>query len=343
MKKKDAIAADMIEQIKSGRFQLGRNIPSRNRLMLHYHCSRTTIESVIDDLTRAGYLAGKQGSGTVLVSVAPNRPVDEILVAYPFNNSYLEQNHELLLPEQPGDIPRRLLDISRSSTELMSASYSGRAVVWPLPDIEYLREMDILRRKNIPQLLLNRDYDTFDAVCTDVRASIRTGINWLRQMAGDDIAIIGRMPTTMRPYQAERVIAFYEICTDCGITLLPGRAFLEPHDTYYSPASAVKCVQKVFAGTAPRGIFLLNVELAMTLIIWAESQNIILGRDYYLLVFDYRQELSAMQGLAMLRQPYELYRNEFLKWLEYRDGGESRKRFMVKLPAELIIGGQTFA
>jgi hypothetical protein len=49
-----------------------------------------------------------------------------------------------------------------------------------------------------------------------------------------------------------------------------------------------------------------------------------------------------MKGLAMLRQPYELYRNEFMKWLEYRSREENRQRFMVKLPAELIIGGKEF-
>ena len=58
MKKKDTITADMIEQIKSGKYQIGKNIPSRNRLMLHYNCSRTTIEHVIEDLTKAGFLAG---------------------------------------------------------------------------------------------------------------------------------------------------------------------------------------------------------------------------------------------------------------------------------------------
>lgn len=342
MKKKDTITSDMIEQIKSGKYQIGKNIPSRNRLMLHYNCSRTTIEHVIEDLTKAGFLAGKQGSGTMLISASPNRTINEILIAYPSNSNYLELNHELLLPEQPGDIPRRLIDISRASAELTSEAYCGRGVVWPLPEIEYLHEMEILRKKNVPQLLLNRDYNTFDAICTDARASIRTGINWLRQMAGDDMAIIGRMPTTMLPYQAERIIAFYEICMDYGIMLKPGRTFLEAKDTFFSPADAVMIGQWCFPKNPPRGIFLLNVEMAMPLIIWAESRNIILGRDYYLLVFDYRQELSAMKGLAMLRQPYELYRNEVRKWLEYRSRKENRQRFMVKLPAELIIGGKEF-
>ncbi len=340
MKKKDSIVSDMIDQIKSGSYKVGKTIPSRNRLMLRYNCSRSTIENVIKELTAAGYLAGIRGSGTVLISAEPNHAINEIVIAYPFYDSYLEQNNELLLPERPGDIPRRLLDVAHFSAELTSGANCSRAVVWPLPNISFLCEMELLRRKNIPQLLLNRDYDTFDAICTDVRESIRSGISWLRDNAGDDIALIGRMATTMRPYQAERIIAFYEICTDLGIHLVPGRTFLESQDTYFSPADAVGIGQRVFADNPPKGIFLLNVELANNLIIWAESRNIVLGRDYYLLVFDYLPELSAMSGLAMLRQPYSRYRDEFLKWLKYRSHPENKKRFMVKLPAKLMIGGE---
>lgn len=68
----DAVIEQMLEAVKSGRFQPGNKIPSEKVLAQEFGVSRTTLREAFKRLESAGALAIKQGDGTYLLNNCDN-------------------------------------------------------------------------------------------------------------------------------------------------------------------------------------------------------------------------------------------------------------------------------
>jgi hypothetical protein len=60
------------------------------------------------------------------------------------------------------------------------------------------------------------------------------------------------------------------------------------------------------------------------------------GVDYFLITFDFVQELTGQPGIGMLRQPYSLMLREAQRWLAGKNKFQTSP-FDVALKADLIV------
>ena len=72
--------------------------------------------------------------------------------------------------------------------------------------------MDNLKRRGIPQLLINRKYAKFNYICTDAASSISEGLDRIIADGEKKIALVSRLPDAGAAFIPERLIAFYEQC-----------------------------------------------------------------------------------------------------------------------------------
>jgi DNA-binding LacI/PurR family transcriptional regulator len=70
--KKNAILKLLRTQIASGRYQPGQRIPTRDDLEIEYSAGRVTIQRVMDDLMKEGFVESRGRAGTVVVDRPPH-------------------------------------------------------------------------------------------------------------------------------------------------------------------------------------------------------------------------------------------------------------------------------
>ena len=89
------------------------------------------------------------------------------------------------------------------------------------------------------------------------------------------------------------------------------------------------------AGPSPRGIFILNIQLATPFLAAAEALGMFPGKDFQLLTFDTLPG-PPRPGICMLEQQYpEIYR-EALRWLN-EGFASGEKAFESRIEPRLII------
>ncbi len=335
------VEQEILKNIRQGSYAVGEKIPSRHSLCKKFQCSRTTIERAIANLTQAGLLSGTRGSGTRVVSagehtqkisrlfaiVAPNVSFNGI----PFSDVIISRNTT--------DLPVQLVHPAQAAKILEKQGGSGYAVIWIQPGEEQILLMDYLRSKKVPQILLNRDYRDYDCIYTDPLSSIREGITWLTENAGKDIAFVARRPATERPYLYNRTLAFYEIAQDFNLRLDADSRFVGSFSDV--PREINACGEQLWGQGRQRkkGIFVMEKDLVMPLIMTAYRYDCVPGRDYFLLCFDRISELRTQHGIAMMSQPYDRFGTELARWLSLvADGRKTKERFAVPLKTDLITG-----
>lgn len=333
MPSKSAILEKLIsDDIARGAYPPGSAIPSRNRLCRKYDCSRTTVERAVRNLTGSGFLASRKGSGTFVASAQPGRRIDELRIVGQRDSAGAPI--EFIIPEEQLGMPVRWFESKRVLADLDRLSRPGGAVVWIMPGEEQIMMMDILAAKRVPQLLINRDYRDFDYVITDPAASIREGLAWLLIEAGRDIGFITIRPSTRRPYLPARIIAFYESCVELGARLSPSSVYSRNFDDL--PREVGEVGLGLFgAGGYPRGIFVMDRDLVMPIIMSAQSYGVQAGRDFRLLTFDRIPELLDRPGVGMMSQPYVRFRREVVRWIK-SGAALSEQRFASSLKTEFL-------
>ena len=305
----------LLDGISSGHLVPGSKIPSRNQLCQRFRCSRTIVECAIRQLMLNGYLSGKQGSGTFVINrTPPGQKVNNLTILCDFD---VDRHSEIDMPSlnfEDLNISVKFLSINKIQTDFERISTPGTAVVCLRPDIGKIPFLEKLQKRNIPVLLLNRDYEGFDYIITDPHSSIREGVSWLLIESGRDIGFISRRPTLKRPYQAERILSFYEAAIEFGAHLNPDWCISKNFRNYTEDIAEVG--QKLFGSQKhPSGLFVLDMDLVLPLVAYGQSYGLAPGKDYKLLTFDRIRELEQLGNIAMLKQPELLYEKEIRRWL----------------------------
>lgn len=324
----------LLDEIRNGTLAPESKIPSRSQLCKKFSCSRTIVERAVAVLTQNGYLSGKQGSGTYVVSNTPAaQKITNIKILCDFD---VDKNSEIVLPSLNLDdmnISVKFFSINKLQSDFETISSPGTAVVCLRPGVKIIPFLEKLQKRNIPVLLLNRDYEGFDYIITDPHNSIREGVSWLLIESGRDIGFISRRPSIKRPYLAERILSFYEAAIEFGAHLNSDWCISKKFRNYTEDIAEVG--QKLFSSHKhPSGLFVLDIDLVLPLVAYGQSYGLTPGKDYKLLTFDKIRELEGINNIAMMKQPELLYEKEIRHWLNSLPAGVP---FKSALKTELQI------
>lgn len=305
----------ILRDIHSGKLRPGDVIPSRNRLKQKYGFSLTTVNKAVSSLTDAGYLGAVKGSVTKVLSSQPQFQPKRIYAISGFNDSNLEMFKEELYSYSNISCPFIGLREEDAVLKLDSICQPGTIVIWVCPNLKAILLMEHLEHCGIPQIIINRDFNGFNFVCTDAKSSIRDGLSWLMIEAGREISFIAPTPHIETSYIYQRINSFYEAVLELGAKLVPTMTFM--HDPKDLSAAANDIGRKLFLSNNPlRGVFVLHAKLAVLLVTFGLAHNILPGRDYKMLVFDYAEELRSTPGICMMRQQLDLMYKEVHAWIE---------------------------
>lgn len=325
----------LLTEIKSGNYKSAASIPSRNQLARKYSCSRNTVERAIARLMKSGILYAEKGRGTF---VRPQKTKGHIkrlfLILAAAGDSDLYDVKSRFWGTDTPKIPMEIRTQQQICMNPDEVSAIDSAVIWNFPGYNMIHMIDHFALHGIPQLLINREFNNYNYVKTDIERSLREGLTFLMIEAGRNIAIITQRPTAIRPYMEERVRTFYEVCIESGIQIPSGNIF--SRDFKDLPSEISEIASLIFTSPhPPRGIFLTMHNLVMPFLVSAKAHGKTVGKDFALLVFDEIPELSRTPKVAMLKQSLEQFSKEALRWLE---GGyaENGKPFHIKIKAELI-------
>ncbi len=92
-----ALAAQLIDEIDSGKLSLGDRLPGELEMVSRYQVSRFTVREALRILEGRGFISRQRGKGTVVKSVAPSAAYRQTITTL----------HELLM--YPSDTKRKLI------------------------------------------------------------------------------------------------------------------------------------------------------------------------------------------------------------------------------------------
>ena len=334
--KTEIIEQYLLKEIISGKQQPGTRIPSQTKLMNKFSCSRTTVERAIARLVQSGHLVSCQGAGT-FVQTIPRNTIREILIIgyngpmYPFSEAFFGL-------DSSSGVPARWIDPLYTLENLSHLTQPDHAVIWCLPAEDQIMLIKYLKSRNVPQLLINRNYGDFDRIETDIRASLREGLQWLMSHAGREIAFITRTPSVQRPYLAERLIAFHELCFEYGANLPSGSIC---NMDFKNLTDCFKLIgERLFEyRQIPKGIFVMDFDLVIPTLMCASKYGLKAGRDFFILTFDRIPDLHDTKGIAMMCQAYSLFREQILQWTVRLKTG-SRIPFQMAIKTLLLSSSE---
>ncbi|MCX8583774.1 MULTISPECIES: GntR family transcriptional regulator [unclassified Gilliamella] len=96
MKLFEKIAAQLLEQINTGRYGVGAELPPEGQLQKDYNVSRTTVRKAIDRLVDQNMVVRKKGVG---LFVAPTLSTQNILEMTGIIKPYIYPNHKKVIKE----------------------------------------------------------------------------------------------------------------------------------------------------------------------------------------------------------------------------------------------------
>ncbi len=324
----------LLSKINSGEFPPDFKIPSQFKLMQQFKCSRIIIQRALKNLIDAGFLQSTRGSGTFVRPGPYGDTLREIVIISEYTGS---SNHYpfsgMLFNLNIPDIPVRWINqqfLSRNSERFFTP---GQVVIWVLPAESQIMLMHQLRQRGIPQLLINRNYGEFNSISTDYWASIAEGLQTLTRDGEKKAAVITPVPNENAPYLTERLMAFYEECSNLQITIPPG--WIIKHDeTDINDLNAQ--LEKLYRNSGfPKKIFLPQERLLTGVILFASKYNLTLGRDYEVLVFSQGSSMPPAPGLYMFHQPMEAFRAGVEEFIRKVASGD-RRQFQLRLKTQLI-------
>ena len=315
MTKTTQIETYLIREILNGKFPPGSKLPSRNQLCLRFHCSRSIVEHAIKHLRRSGYADARQGSGTYVSNqYLVREEIRSLKIILDHNPT--PQNSPFLPSLDLGDlnISVEWIPADRSMQELNGLHGGRTAVISLRPQVQQIPFLETLRKRNVPILLLNRDYEGFDHIITDPRSSIREGISWLLIESGREIAFVSLRPAISRPFLAERILSFYESAVEFGAKLNPEWCLSRNFEHFTEDIAEIG--HALFGSQRrPKGIFILTSELVLPVVTCGQGYGFSPGKDYKLLTFDNISPLAGRPGIAMMEQPDLLFEQEIRRWL----------------------------
>ena len=313
-------------------------IASRNQLVRKYKCSRTTVEKAIASLKKQGILSSTQGAPTRvldLTGIHSTKSVTDLWIIAPELEVYTPARlREMFLPGLEEEITIHTVSDDALLKQLDLLTSPGAALVWLMPKVNSIAMMDFFSKKNIPQLLINRNYSDYASACTDPYESIREGLSWLMIESGRNIALVTKKPSLSQPYLSERLLSFYENALKLGAVLDPGSMHIRPFTDIPREMSEVG-LQLFGANNCPGGIVVLDSTLTLPLVTCGLVYGKHPGKDYYLLTYDVVSELSGYAGIGMMRQQDEKLFLETKRWIIEKFASTGQK-FISRIKTELI-------
>lgn len=295
MTKSEALENILLSGIKNGNFRPGEKIPSRNMLMQKYGLSRETVEKAVGNLVRSGVLLARRGSAT---TVAPERcrngnSFSRILFIYPCRMT----PPSLRCFEADFEIRSCTCDEFMFHEEKYSAV--DTLLIWFYPGYSMLSTINRLEAKGFRQLLINRRFGEVPYVTIDYESGLKAGLQQLKEKCGSDCAVISNdIYQWDEPFHAERLVSFYRAAGTLGICTRENHVFIG-NDT----GTVRKAVQTLFMPNSPkRGITILSTRLIDPFLLEAAAIGKAPGRDFELLLCDYRAGLELYPGIHMLNQ-----------------------------------------
>lgn len=336
LRKKDLVREAISRDIRENKLVPGSKIPSRNQLMRRFHCSRSVIERAVAELTAEGLLAGRQGQRTYVTGTGgggAEHQITRLNVIAPYDaKSFRQALSCLLLNSVDIGLPVEMIPEERAESEYEALCAPGALLVYINPGYELLSLMNCLRARNVPQLIINREFDGFDRIYTDTLAGFREAVEFLEKDFAAPLVIVSRKPGIARPYQESRMLSFYRACAEKGILLTEENTFFTSPDEL---AAEPEILQKIFRH-CPVKIAVLSSELAEPVITWAQKSGIAADGSCRILLFEYREHLLSVPNIAMLRQKYDTFYTELQRYLALFPR-QSRPEFVSAIPPELVI------
>ena len=337
MNKSQMLEKAILTELKERNAKKNDIIPSRNQLALKYKCSRTTVERAIDSLKKQGFLSSVQGAPTRVLDLAARRTetITDLWLIAPELEVYTPARiREMFLPGMEEEIAIHTVSDDALLKQLDLLTSPGAALVWLMPKVNSIGMIDFFRKKNIPQLLINRDYSHYAYACTDTYESIREGLSWLMIESGRNLALVTKRPNLAQPYLAERLLAFYENSLKLGANLEPGALHIRSFADIPREMSEVG-LQLFGSAACPRGIVVLDSALTLPLVTCGLVYGKHPGKDYYLLTYDVVPELANYAGIGMMRQQDEKLFLETKRWI-IENFASTRQNFVSRIKTELI-------
>jgi hypothetical protein len=190
--------------------------------------------------------------------------------------------------------------------------------------------MNFLKSRNIPQILINREFDGFDRIYTDAFAGFMEGLKQLELLNDSPLALIALEPELSIPYQTPRLLAFYRALAESRIPFATGNmVFIRRAEI----EKGLEAAKKLFS-SLPAKIAVVNSDLTAPMINLARSLGLTAGKDYHLLAFEYLSAIDGTPGVIMLRQRYDLFFEELKRFLEVCNT-PGRSCFISQIPPEI--------
>lgn len=333
--KVEILKEKILSDIKAGRLLKDQPVPSRFQFMKRYSCSRGTIDKAISELVNHGYLYCRQGAGTYVGETSDSVPVKQVFLAGDYDlKSYANAETANLASEIQKHLPCFLYNVNDVKINLNRIARPGNAVIWVRPPYEQLMVMKYLSCAGVPQLLIGRNYSSFDHIVSDAKEGIRQGLRWLVGNAGREVIFITPENNPDAPFIAERQIAFYELAVEMGLKLDEKRIYRMNFKDLKKDLNFL--TEELFAGKKRmKAIFSTHISAAFPLISMAESRGWHSGKDFFFLTFDCNSSLFGYRGIGMLEQLWDEMGEKSVEWLE-RKRKNKNEEFKIKICPKLI-------
>lgn len=333
--KVEILKEKILSDIKSGKLMKDKPIPSRFQIMKRHSCSRGTVDKAISGLVGHGYLYCKKGAGTYVGETSDSVPLKQVFLAGDYDiRNYANAESANLASELQKHLPCFLYNVNDIKVNLDKIARPGNAVIWIRPPYEQLMIMKYLLHAGVPQLLIGRNYASFDHIVTDAKEGIRQGLKWLTRNAGHEVIFITPENNPDTPYVAERQIAFYELAVEMGLKLDEKRIYIMKFKDLKRDLNFL--TEELFSGKKRmKAVFSTHVNAALPLVSMAESRGWHTGKDFFFLTFDYASSLSGYKGIGMLKQLWDVMGEKSVEWL-VRKRKSKNEEFKIRICPKLI-------
>ena len=335
LNKKMTVAAALEQDIADGRLLPGDMIPSRAQLMRRFHCSRSVVERAISDMTERGLLAGRQGKGTFVLSscAAQKYPIRRVYAVSSYYAKGFKQSFTcLLLDSRDLGLPVEFIPLDRADAECETLCQEDALIVFINPDYEQLPLMHYLKSRHIQLLVINREFDGFNRIVTDIFSGFLDGLEYLESLPGETVSVIGREMQLKYPYQIFRQMYFFRACAEKKMQVNRENVLFLP---FKNVAKEITAAEQIFKHL-PARIAILNSDLIEPLINFATARGLVPGRDFFVLGFEYLAPVADIPGIAMLRQKYDDFYDKLKEFIA-AGGNNCDEPFVLTIPPELII------
>ncbi len=213
--KYEKVKNQLLSDIRSGVYETGERIPTREQLIEKYQVTRTTINHALKELVESGVLATSKRGGTVVTGRAPKLRQAYVLSLGDLNKLSLISKDEterssMLRPllAKSSELNLNFIDTETFADDISIVErYDLVAVSMPSDSM-----MNRLRNYAEKVIIINRAFENINFISTDHRAAVRemTLINLER--AGSNCQIFFLLPVNPNFVLLERRDGFVDAC-----------------------------------------------------------------------------------------------------------------------------------